>query len=86
MKTEADKQRQELIDRMENVRGGSGLARWLAENILLNSAVDMREFIAMRKTLPERVGRPDLPRGEMTGADYIRARKLDRDVLGRRIK
>jgi hypothetical protein len=85
MKTEADKQRQELIDRMENVRQLEE-QRNTAENILLNSAVDMREFIAMRKTLPERVGRPDLPRGEMTGADYIRARKLDRDVLGRRIK
>ena len=57
-----------------------------AENTLLNSATDMREFIRMRKELPKLVSRPDLPRELMTGADYCRSRELDRDVLGRRIK
>ena len=57
-----------------------------AENRILNSAVDMREFMRMRRELPKLVSRPDLPRDEMTAADYCRARKLDRDVFGRRIK
>jgi hypothetical protein len=46
----------------------------------------MKEFNAMRKALPKLVSRPDLPRDQMTAADYCRARKLDRDVFGRRIK
>jgi hypothetical protein len=83
--TEAERQRRELVDRQEALRLLEE-QRSTAENILLNSAVDMREFIAMRKVLPERVGRPDLPRDEMTAADYCRVRKGDRDVLGRRIK
>jgi hypothetical protein len=57
-----------------------------AENVLLNSATDQREFNAMRKALPKLVSRPDLPRDEMTGADYCRVRKRDRDAMGRRIK
>jgi len=66
--TEAERQRRELIRRQEALRKLEE-QRHTAENILLNSATDMREFIAMRKTLPERVGRPDLPRDQMTGAD-----------------
>jgi len=57
-----------------------------AENRILNSATDMKEFISMRKALPKLVSRPDLPRDQMTAADYCRARRQDRDVLGRRIK
>ncbi len=39
-----------------------------AENAWLNSATDIKEFIAMRKALPKLVGRPDLPRDQMTAA------------------
>jgi hypothetical protein len=62
--TEAERQRRELIRRQEALRLLEE-QRSTAENILLNSAVDMREFIAMRKTLPKRVERPDLPRDQM---------------------
>ena len=57
-----------------------------AEKILLDSAVDMREFIAIRKGFRKVVLHPDSPRDQMTAADYCRARKQARDVLGRRIK
>jgi hypothetical protein len=60
-----------------------------AENTLLNWAAetgDMRMFNYMRANIRKIVARPDLPRDLMTAADYCRARKLDRDVLGRRIK
>jgi hypothetical protein len=57
-----------------------------AENAWLNSATDQREFNYMRANIRKIVARPDLPRDEMTAADYCRARKQDRDVLGRRIK
>jgi len=56
------------------------------ENLWLNSATSQREFNAMRAQIPKAVSRPDLPRDQMTAADYCRARKGDRDVLGRRIK
>jgi hypothetical protein len=56
------------------------------EGILLDSAVDMREFIAIRKGFRKVALHPDLPRDHMTAADYCRVRRGDRDVLGRRIK
>ena len=43
-------------------------------------------FNWLRANIKKTVGRPDLRRDEMTAADYCRARKLDRDVMGRRIK
>lgn len=57
-----------------------------AEKILLDSAVDMREFIAIRKNFHKVVLHPDLPRDQMTPADYYRARRGDRDVMGRRVR
>ena len=56
------------------------------ENAWLNSAVDQREYNLMRRELRKHPTRLDLPRDQMTAADYCRVRKLDRDVLGRRIK
>jgi hypothetical protein len=55
-------------------------------NAWLNSATNMREYNAMREALPKLPTRTDLPRDQMTAADYCRVRKHDRDALGRRIK
>jgi hypothetical protein len=60
-----------------------------AENTLLDYAAkngDTRMFNWYRANIKKIVGRPDLPRDEMTAADCCRARKLDRDIMGRRIK
>ena len=56
------------------------------EKILLDSAADMREFIAIRQGFRKLALHPDLPRDQMTPADYCRIRKGDRDPMGRRIK
>jgi hypothetical protein len=56
------------------------------ENAWLNSATDLREFISMRKTFPKLPTTLDLPRDQMTGADYCRIRRHDTDPLGRPIK
>jgi len=47
---------------------------------------DQRAWNWARRNFPKLVSRPDLPRDCMTGADYIKARALDRDPMGRRIK
>jgi hypothetical protein len=60
-----------------------------AENTLLDWAAkngDTRMFNWFRANIEKIVARPDLARDKMTGADYCRARRLDRDFLGRRIK
>jgi hypothetical protein len=56
------------------------------ENAWLNSATDIREFISMRKAFPKLPTRSDLPRDQMTAADYCRVRKHDTDPQGGRIK
>ena len=58
------------------------------ENRIYNSAVDMKEFIAMRREIPKRPtwSESDVPRDKMKPADYCRVKRNDRDVLGRRIK
>ena len=45
------------------------------EKILLDSAVDMREFIAIRKGFRKVALHPDSPREQMTVADYCRVRR-----------
>ena len=60
-----------------------------SENAALDWATkngDMRLFNWCRANFRKLVSRPDLPRDQMTAADYCRARRQDRDVFGRRIK
>jgi AhpC/TSA family protein len=47
---------------------------------------DMRLWCWCRRNFDKIVAQSNMPREKMTHGDYIRARKLDRDVMGRRIK
>lgn len=87
MKTKADIQREEQFAREENQRLLREARREL-ENKIYNSATDMREFLAMCREIPKRLtfSEAELPRDQMTAADYVRACSDDRDVMGRRIK
>lgn len=71
--------RQDLVKLQED-------ARREVENTVLNTATDMRDFISKRAEMRKLVLHPDLPRDEMTAADYCRVRKNDRDPLGRKIR
>jgi hypothetical protein len=60
-----------------------------AQNAMLQYAAengDMRLWCWCRRNFDKIVAKSNMPREKMTHGDYIRARRLDRDVLGRRIK
>jgi hypothetical protein len=52
--------------------------RRAAENELLDSATNMREFIERREAIPHLVLQPELPADEMSMGDYLKLRDPQR--------
>jgi hypothetical protein len=54
------------------------------ERILLDSAADMREFVAIRKNFRKQVLHPEAPLDQLTPADYCRIKNREIDPWTKR--